>query len=85
VYSYIGYARLVIFSLAFEKTFRRGSEAYDKFFFTKVRALLHPVVSSISDDTPILLKSLESAMAVITIFVDSLVPTGYMRFAPECE
>jgi len=28
-------------------------------------------------------KSLESAKAVVTVLVDSLVPTGYMRFAPD--
>ncbi|KAI0062632.1 hypothetical protein BV25DRAFT_1803464, partial [Artomyces pyxidatus] len=29
-------------------------------------------------------KSFESAIALITLFVDSLVPTGYIRFAPDC-
>jgi hypothetical protein len=28
-------------------------------------------------------KSLESAKAVVTVLVDTLVPTGYVRFAPD--
>jgi hypothetical protein len=28
-------------------------------------------------------KSLESAKTVVTVLVDSLVPTGYIRFAPD--
>jgi hypothetical protein len=29
------------------------------------------------------MKSLESAQAVVTVLVDVLVPTGYIRFAPD--
>jgi hypothetical protein len=43
-YSHINYARLVIFSLAFQKTFKRGSQAGDEELFTRVRALLDRVL-----------------------------------------
>jgi len=43
-YSHTNYARLVIFSLAFQKTFKRGSEAGDEELFTRVRVLLDRVL-----------------------------------------
>ncbi|KAI9453369.1 hypothetical protein F5148DRAFT_1151977 [Russula earlei] len=36
-----------------------------------------------SDDEVFFTKSLESAKTIVTVFVDSLVPTGYICFAPD--
>jgi hypothetical protein len=53
-HSYTNYARLVIFSLAFPKTFNRGSEAESEVFFTSVR------VVSRSQNSPYLTRREES-------------------------
>ncbi|KAF8264089.1 fungal-specific transcription factor domain-containing protein [Lactarius quietus] len=60
--SYTNYARLVMFSFGFQKSFERGFQADDEVFFTR---------------------SLESAKTVVNVLVESLVPTGYIRFAPD--
>ncbi|KAI9453363.1 hypothetical protein F5148DRAFT_1233027, partial [Russula earlei] len=36
-----------------------------------------------ADDEVFFTRSLESAKTVVTVLVDSLVPTGYIRFAPD--
>jgi hypothetical protein len=69
-----------MFSFGFQKAFQRGFEADDEVFFTKVRFLpRHAVPAGINASW----QSLESAKAVVTVLVESLVPTGYIRFAPD--
>ena len=48
-----------------------------------MKLVLHRVVSAEINANPVSFKGLESAKAVVTVLVDSLVPTGYMRFAPD--
>ena len=76
-----------MFSFGFQKAFQRGFEADDEVFFTRVRKdLAHSCIVSprLMPTTPrIFQKSLESAKAVVTTLVDTLVPTGYVRFAPD--
>ncbi|KAI9451639.1 hypothetical protein F5148DRAFT_1152419 [Russula earlei] len=77
---YTNYARLVMFSFKFQNAFQRGLEADDEVFFTRVRDF---TLSCIVGMTPVFFKSLESAKTVVTVLVDSLVPTGYIHFAPD--
>jgi hypothetical protein len=81
--SYTNYARLVMFSFGFQKAFQRGFEPDDEVFFTKVSNLFGHAVSAKIDCNRAFSKSLESAKTVVTVLVDSLVPTGYIRFAPD--
>jgi hypothetical protein len=79
--SYTNYARLVMFSFGFQKAFQRGFQADDEVFFTRVRIFFaRGVLSGGVNTSP---KSLESAKAVVNVLVESLVPTGYIRFAPD--
>ncbi|KAI9508549.1 hypothetical protein F5148DRAFT_1148956 [Russula earlei] len=75
---YTNYTRLVMFSFRFQNAFQRGLEADDEVFFTRVRDF---TPSCIVGMTLVFFKSLESAKTVITVLVDSLVPTGYIQFA----
>jgi hypothetical protein len=72
-----------MFSFGFQKAYQRGFEADDEVFFAKVRILLRHAVSAEINANPAFSKSLESAKAVVTVLVDSLVPTGYIRYAPD--
>lgn len=74
-----------MFSFGFQNAFQRGFEADDEVFFARVGIFLRIAVSAEIDIDcdPALLKSLESAKTVVTTLVDSLVPTGYIRFAPD--
>jgi hypothetical protein len=74
-----------MFSFGFQMAFQRGFEADDEVFFTKVREYFYSVVLSGAEVNvnSELMKSLESAQAVVTVLVDVLVPTGYIRFAPD--
>jgi hypothetical protein len=81
--SYTNYARLVMFSFGFQKAFQRGFEPDDEVFFTKVSNLFEHTESVKINDDWAFSKSLESAKTVVTVLVDHLVPTGYIRFAPD--
>ena len=73
-----------MFSFGFQKAFQRGFEADDEVFFTRVRILLRSALPAETNRQRCLFqKSLESAKAVVTVLVDNLVPTGYIRFAPD--
>jgi hypothetical protein len=72
-----------MFSFGFQKAFERGFEADDEVFFTKVRIIIHRVIFGENLTGPGIRQSLESAKAVVTVLIDSLVPTGYIRFAPD--
>jgi len=73
-----------MFSFGFQKAFQRGFEADDEVFFTRVRiSHRRRALSAETDVNWHFLKSLESAKAVVTVLVDTLVPTGYVRFAPD--
>ena len=80
-HSYTNYARLVMFSFGFQKAFQRGFQADDEVFFTRVGRFLTRGVLSGGVNTSS--QSLESAKTVVNVLVESLVPTGYIRFAPD--
>ena len=68
-----------MFSFGFQKAFERGLQADDEVFFTRVRIFYTQACSDGVNTS----QSLESAKVVVTVFVESLVPTGYIRFAPD--
>ena len=79
-FSYSNDAWLGMFSFGFEKVF---SKPYDEVFSSRAGISLARAVPIETNVTPACFKSLESAKAVVMVLVDSLIPTGYICFAPD--
>jgi len=74
-----------MFSFGFQKAFQRGFEPDDEVFFTRVRIIPRHIVSAKINANRCFLKGLDSAKTVVTVLIDTLVPTGYIRYAPDGE
>jgi hypothetical protein len=72
-----------MFSFGFQKAFQHGFQADDDVFFNRVSVLFDDDLSAEMNAVIASFKSYESAKTVVTFLVDSLVPTGYIRFAPD--
>jgi hypothetical protein len=72
-----------MFSFGFQKAFQRGFQADDEVFFTRVRDFVWSWRVRRDERRPDIFQSLESAKMVVTVLVDTLVPTGYIRYAPD--
>ena len=73
-----------MFSFGFQKAFQHEYQVDDDIFFNRVSVLVVHVASAEMNAVPASFKCYESAKAIVTVLVDSLVPTGYIRFAPDC-
>ena len=68
-----------MFSFGFQHGFRRGFHDNDPLFFNTARVLLPFFFLHLLK----VLQCLNAAMTVVRTMIDSLAPSGYMRFAPD--
>jgi hypothetical protein len=67
-----------MFSFGFQQAYRRGLKPEDHIFFTKVRLTLMDRGRHSN-----LFQCLTTAKSVVLDMIEGLIPSGYMRYAPD--